>query len=250
MKVKMVLDGEIIAMKDNGQPDFQLLQYAAKDPDTAIAYQAFDLLEFDGKDITDLSLIERKKLLRDSLPKSDHIRYCDHVVAKGKEFFNEVQAKHLEGVIAKRMDGIYSAGLRSRSWLKIKDHRTQEVVVGGWTAPRSSRKYFGALLLGVYKDGKLQYVGHTGTGFDDRMLKDLASTMATLERKTSPFTGKVEANEAANWVTPKLVATIKFTEWTRDGRMRHPVFVGLRSDKDAKEVRRESQKQIDQASSR
>jgi len=244
IKKKMILDGEIIAVDEHGLPDFQLLQHAAKDPSTAIAYQVFDILELDGQDLSDLPLVERKKILLEALPKSDHIRYCDHVEKRGKEFFTVVKAQELEGVIAKRMDGLYIKGLRSKGWLKIKNHLSQEVVIGGWTAPRNSRKHFGALLLGVYENGKLHYVGHTGTGFDARTLKELAAAMAPLERKTSPFAGEVEANEPATWVTPKLVANVKFTEWTRDGVMRHPVFLGLRVDKDAKSVHSEKPKEV------
>ena len=242
IKKKMVLDGEVIAVDEFGRPDFQLLQHAAKDISTAIAYQVFDLLELDGKDLSDIPLVERKKILQEELPKSDHIRYCDHVKERGKEFFKLVKAQDLEGVIAKRMDGRYVKGVRSKTWLKIKNHHSQEVVIGGWTAPRNSRTHFGALLLGVYDGEKLRYVGHTGTGFDQRSLKELATAMAPLQRKTSPFAGEVEANETPTWVTPKLVANVKFTEWTRDRIMRHPVFLGLRVDKDAKSVHAEKPK--------
>lgn len=239
IKKHMVLDGEITALDDSGKPDFQLLQHAADDPGTAIQYQVFDLLNLEGKDMTDLPLIERKKKLREVLPKSDHIRYCDHVETRGKEFFAAAKEQDLEGVIAKWKESTYVEGTRSRSWLKIKNHKSQEAVIGGFTAPRNSRAHFGALLLGVYKGNDLIPVGHTGTGFDANSLKDLANVMAPLVRKTSPFKGNVDANEEPTWVTPKLVANIKFTEWTRDGRMRHPVFLGLRADKDPKSVRME-----------
>lgn len=250
IKEKLVLDGEIVATDEQSHPDFQLLQHAAKDPSIAVSYQVFDLLQLDGKDLTDLPLVERKELLRETLPKSDHIRYCDHVEARGKEFFEVTKAQDLEGVIAKRKDGRYTEGVRSRTWLKIKNHHSSEVVIGGWTAPRNSRKHFGALLLGVFEKGKLRYVGHTGTGFDARSLKELAKAMAPLERKTSPFDGEVEANQPATWVTPKLVAHVKFTEWTRDGVMRHPVFLGMRADKDAKSVQQEKPKARTAASRR
>ncbi|MGV9010976.1 MAG: DNA ligase D [Flavobacteriales bacterium] len=235
----MILDGEIVAMNDDGRPDFQLLQHAAAVPDTHLVFQVFDLLSLNGKDTTGLSLIERKELLRKALPDLEHIKYCDHVLSRGKDFFAAAQEQDLEGVIAKRKDSIYQPGVRSKSWLKVKNHRAQEVVIGGYTAPRNSRKHFGALLLGVYEKGKLRYVGHTGTGFDARTLRELSATMKPLERKTSPFADKVDANSPATWVSPKLVANIKFTEWTRDGHMRHPVFLGLRSDKDAQDVHRE-----------
>ncbi|MFZ1618180.1 MAG: DNA ligase D [Flavobacteriales bacterium] len=235
----MVLDGELVAMNDAGRPDFQLLQHAAAVPDTQLVYQVFDLLSLNGQDTTSLSLIERKELLRKALPDLEHIKYCDHVLSRGKDFFAAAQEQDLEGVIAKRKDSIYQPGVRSKSWLKVKNHHAQEVVIGGYTAPRNSRKHFGALLLGVYEKDKLRYVGHTGTGFDARTLKELSSTMKPLERKTSPFADKVDANGPATWVSPILVANIKFTEWTRDGHMRHPVFLGLRTDKDPQDVHKE-----------
>lgn len=240
IKKNMVLDGEIIALDDSGKPDFQLLQHASNEPSTVIQYQVFDLLQLEGKDLADLPLIERKKMLSKVLPESHHIRYCDHVEERGKQFFELAKEHDLEGVIAKWKESTYVEGTRSRSWLKIKNHRSQEVVIGGFTAPRNSREHFGALLLGVYKGKDLIPVGHTGTGFDANSLKELAKAMTPLVRKTSPFAGKVDANEKPTWVTPKLVANIKFTEWTRDGRMRHPVFLGLRTDKDPKSVRVEA----------
>ncbi len=239
IKPKMVLDGEVVALNEQGRPDFQALQHASSEPSAALVYYVFDLLQLNGKDLTSLPLIERKKLLLRSLPAGDHVKYCDHIEGRGSEFFAAAQAQDLEGIIAKRMASTYHTGVRSKSWLKIKNHRSQEVVIGGYTAPRNSRKHFGALLLGVYEQGELRYVGHTGTGFDARTLKELAATMKPLERKTSPFAGPVDANSPATWVSPKLVANIKFTEWTNDGHMRHPVFLGLRTDKDAAEVHRE-----------
>lgn len=239
IKLPMVLDGEIVALNDEGHPDFQRLQHAADGNEITLVYHVFDLLELDGKDITSLPLIERKELLLKALPIGEHIRYCDHISGRGKDFFKAAQEQDLEGIIAKRKDSTYHRGVRSKSWLKIKNHRSQETVIGGYTAPRNSRKHFGALMLGVYEKNKLIYVGHTGTGFHARSLKELAAAMKPLERKTSPFAEKVDANSPATWVSPKLVANIKFTEWTRDGHMRHPVFLGLRTDKDAKDVHKE-----------
>ncbi len=239
IKQKMVLDGEIVAVDEQGRPDFQLLQHASGEPGTALVYHVFDLLELNGKDLTSLPLLERKELLLKALPKGDLVKYCDHISTRGKDFFAAAQAQDLEGIIAKRKDSTYHPGVRSKSWLKIKNHCAQEVVIGGYTAPRNSRKHFGALLLGVYEKGELRYVGHTGTGFDARSLKELAAAMKPMERKTSPFAGPVDANSLATWVSPSLVANIKFTEWTRDGHMRHPVFLGLRTDKGAKEVHKE-----------
>lgn len=235
----MIMDGEVVAMNEQGRPDFQALQHASSEPDLALVYYVFDLLELNGKDVTSLPLIDRKELLLSALPDGEHVKYCDHILGRGTEFFAAAQAQDLEGIIAKRTDSTYHTGVRSRSWSKIKNHRVQEVVIGGYTAPRNSRKHFGALLLGVYEKGHLRYVGHAGTGFDERTLKELAAAMKPLKRKTSAFSGPVDANSPATWISPKLVANIKFTDWTRDGHMRHPVFQGLRTDKKASEVRRE-----------
>ena len=236
---EMVLDGEIVALNDRGHPDFQLLQHAAMEPATHIVYYVFDLLELSGKDVTGLPLLQRKQLLRAALNDGEHVRYCDHVDERGKDFFRKAVEQDLEGIIGKRADSTYSYGLRSKSWVKIKNHKGQEAVIGGYTAPRNSRKHFGALLLGVYDKDKLTYVGHTGTGFDERTLDELMAAMKPIVRATSPFSTKVDANMPPVWVAPKLVCNIKFSEWTRDGHMRHPVFMGLRSDKSAREVSKE-----------
>ena len=239
MRKRMVLDGEIVAMNDRQRPDFQLLQHASQEAATHLIYNVFDILELDGKDLTHLPLMERKKKLRTAIKDGVHVRYCDHVEARGKAFFAAAVEQDLEGIIGKRKDSIYSKGVRGRSWVKIKNHRSQEAVIGGYTAPRNSRKHFGALLLGVYDKKKLVYVGHTGTGFDERLLHELMALMKPLVRKTSPFSSEVDANQPPVWVEPKLVCTIKFTEWTRDRHMRHPVFLGLRTDKEATAVIKE-----------
>ncbi len=239
VRKKMVLDGEVVAVNEQGEPDFQLLQHAALDPSTQLIYYVFDLLELNGKDLTGLPLIRRKELLREVVKGTDHVRYCDHVEERGKEFFAAAVARNLEGIIAKRKDSTYTPGVRTKSWLKIKNHATQEVVIGGYTAPRNSRKHFGALLLGYYDKGRLVYAGHTGTGFDERSLDELMALMKPLVRDTSPFATPVDANMPPVWIEPKLVCNVKFTEWTRDGHMRHPVYQGLRVDKSAKSVTKE-----------
>jgi len=157
----------------------------------------------------------------------------------GVEFFAAAVEQDLEGIIGKRSDSVYSEGVRGRNWVKVKNHKSQEVVIGGYTAPRNSRKHFGALLLGVYKKGELEYVGHTGTGSDDRTLGKLMAMMRPLVRRSSPFNSTVDANQAPVWVEPKLVCNVKFSEWTRDGYMRHPVYLGLRPDKVATAVAKE-----------
>lgn len=248
MKKRMVLDGEIVAINANDRPDFQLLQHASQEPSTHVVYYVFDLLELGGKDLTDLPLAERKKKLHAVLKVSSsrtkgngmHVRYCDHVVERGTDFFTAAVQQDLEGIIGKRADSTYQQGVRGRDWVKIKNHHTQEAVIGGYTAPRNSRKHFGALLLGVYEKNKLVYTGHTGTGFDDRTLDELMAAMKPLVMKASPFSGKVDANMPPEWVKPELVCNVKFTEWTRDGHMRHPVFLGLRADKAATDVQKEA----------
>jgi bifunctional non-homologous end joining protein LigD len=239
IKRRMILDGEIVALNDRGRPDFQLLQHASQDPSTHLVYYVFDLLELNGRDLTGLPLITRKEKLRAVLKDGVHVRYCDHVEARGNDFFAAAVKQDLEGIIGKRKDSMYTKGARGKNWVKIKNHQTQEAVIGGYTAPRNSRKHFGALLLGVYEGNKLVYTGHTGTGFDARSLDELMATMKPLVRATSPFSTPVDANQPPVWVKPKLVCNVKFTEWTRDGHMRHPVFLGLRADKDAIAVTKE-----------
>ncbi|MFT3886157.1 MAG: DNA ligase D [Flavobacteriales bacterium] len=235
-KERLVLDGEIVALGARGLPSFQLLQGFPDHPDTPLVYQVFDLLELDGKPLDDLPLIERKRLLRRVLKDDAHIRYCDHVTGDGRAFFRLAGERGLEGVIAKRGDSTYHRGSRNGDWLKIKHHQGQEVVIGGYTAPRGGRRYFGALLLGAYENGELHYVGHAGTGFDAATLRSLHARMEPLVRASSPFAERVKANAPAVWVKPELVANVRFTEWTDDGYMRHPVFEGLRIDKVAKDV--------------
>ena len=239
IKQKMVLDGELVAINADDRPDFQLLQHASSDPSTHVVYYVFDLLELDGEDLTRLTLVERKEKLRAVVRDSTHVRYCDHVMERGTDFFAAAVQQDLEGIIGKRAESTYQPGVRGRNWVKIKNHQTQEVVIGGYTAPRNSRKHFGALLLGVYEKGKLVYTGHTGTGFDDRTLDELMAAMRPLVIGSSSFSGKVDANQPPVWVKPVLVCNVKFTEWTRDGHMRHPVFIGLRTDKPATDVKKE-----------
>jgi bifunctional non-homologous end joining protein LigD len=239
MRKQLVLDGEVVALNDQDRPDFQLLQHAAQEPSTHVVYYVFDLLSVGGKDITHLPLLERKARLRRELKDGAHVRFSDHVQERGIDLFDAAVEQDLEGIIGKRADSPYARGVRSRSWVKVKNHRSQEVVIGGYTAPRNSRKHFGALLLGTFEKGKFTYAGHTGTGFDARTLKEVMGLMKPLVRKTSPFDGAVDANMPPVWLRPSLVCQVKFTEWTRDGHMRHPVFLGMRPDKDAKDVHRE-----------
>ena len=236
LKTDAVLDGEIVAFDANGKPSFQLLQGARSDG-TPLTYQAFDILYYKGKSLEARPLLERKAILKKLLAKApDVIRYCDHVTGDGEAFFKVAQAKGLEGLIAKKAGSVYEEGNRSAYWLKIKHVQTDEAIICGYTQPKGSRKYFGALLLGMYRDGVLTYIGHTGTGFNTKTLQELYDTMQPYRQDESPFNTKTPLNAPTTWLAPKLVAAIKFTEITKDGIRRHPVFMGLRKDKAAKEV--------------
>jgi bifunctional non-homologous end joining protein LigD len=234
-----ILDGEIVALDEEGRPSFQLLQNRGKE-EHPMQYVVFDIVYFDGQRLFKVPLEDRKRLLRDIVRDSGVLKYSDHVLGQGTAFFKAAQEKRLEGIVAKLRDSSYQPGVRSSAWLKIKAVLQQEVVIGGFTEPRASRKYFGALLVGVYEAGKLVYTGHVGGGFDEKTLADIYKLMKPLIVKLSPFSGTPpRGNEKPTWVKPVLVAEVKFAEWTRDGVMRQPVFLGLRDDVDPREVRRE-----------
>ena len=234
-----VLDGEIVALDAEGRPSFQLLQNRAHERST-LQYVVFDIVYADGLRLFKVPLEDRKRLLQDSLRESPLVRYSEHVVGQGRAFYRAARDKHLEGIVAKLRASPYLPGVPSSSWLKIKAVLEQEVVIGGFTAPRKSRRHFGALLLGVYDDGQLVYTGHVGGGFDEQTLAEVARRLQPLRGPQSPFSGKPpKTNEKPTWVKPRLVAEVKFTEWTKDGLMRQPVFLGLRDDVDPRMVRRE-----------
>ena len=235
-----VLDGEVVALDDEGRPSFQLLQNRGREP-VQLQYVVFDIVYADGQQLFKVPLDDRKRLLHDAIKETSLLKYSDHVVGEGKAFFRAAKAKRLEGIVAKLRDSPYLPGVRSSSWLKIKTVAQQEVVIGGFTAPRASRKYFGAILVGVYDDeGNFVYVGHTGGGFDEKTLRQVYELMKPMITKNPPFSGKPpRTNEKPTWVRPELVCEVKFSEWTRDGVMRQPVFLGLRDDVDPRAVRRE-----------
>lgn len=242
-----VLDGEVCALDAGGRSDFQLLQNTlGTGRESELVDYVFDVLFLGGEDIRALPLIERKARLRAALgpaarkPKA-RVRYTEHVVGRGEEFFAEACKLGLEGMIAKRADRPYRAG-RSPEWVKVKCTGRQELVIGGYTAPGGSRTHLGALLVGVPGKGGLVYAGKVGTGFTARSLAELEAVLAPMQRPTPPFVDPPRGADARDvtWVEPRLVAEIEFTEMTRDGRLRHPVFRGLRSDKQAAEVVRET----------
>jgi bifunctional non-homologous end joining protein LigD len=243
--VRLIADGEIVAF-EGAVTSFSRLQrrIGLQDPDEATAsgirvwLYLFDILHCDGFDLTGLPLRQRKRVLRRAVSWQDPLRWTPHRNGAGEACYEEACRKHWEGIIAKRADSAYTHG-RSRDWLKFKCTAGQELVIAGFTEPKGSRKGFGALLLGYYEDDRLRYAGRVGTGFDDELLETLHRRLARLERKTPPFDPAPEPDVGVHWVTPRLVGEIGFTEWTNDGRLRHPRFLGLRTDKHPEDVVRE-----------
>lgn len=234
-----VLDGEIVVVDEQGHPDFEMLQKYQISKSGHLIYYVFDLLYFRGHDLTGLPLIRRKELLRKILPSFPNVKFSDHVVKEGVLFFNVVREKGLEGIIAKHAQSTYQAGKRSNEWQKVKARLTQEAVITGFTEPEGTRKYFGSLVLGVYENDGLVYIGHSGGGFTEKKMKDLYDKLRPLVRKKSPFRIKPETNTPVTWVRPEMVCEVSFSGWTGDGMMRQPVFMRLREDKTAREAVRE-----------
>jgi bifunctional non-homologous end joining protein LigD len=240
IKGSCVIDGELCALDEHGRSRFQLIQNALNRK-AKLLYVVFDALFVGGKDIRQKQLLERKEILKALLPRDPLLRYSEHVVEFGKREFARARRAHEEGVIAKRAAGLYYSGKRTREWLKFKAVHEQEVVIVGYTEPRRSRKYFGSLVLAVRDKAKKRwvYAGHVGTGFDQASLKSIHERMQPLRADKKQFDQKVGHENATTWLVPKLVGEVKFTEWTSDGEMRHPVFLGLRTDKKAFDVIRE-----------
>ncbi|WIX75034.1 non-homologous end-joining DNA ligase [Amycolatopsis carbonis] len=241
---RFVADGEIVAFDGDNtsfaalQPRIHLTDPArARATGVRVYYYLFDLLHFDGHDATPLPLRERKALLKDAFEFTDPLRLSAHRNTDGEKFFEEACRRGWEGVIAKRADAPYHSG-RSADWLKFKCAQGQELVVGGFTDPQGARHGFGALLLGYYDGDELRYAGKVGTGFDEKLLASLHDQLRELETGRSPFADAVR-EQGTHWVRPELVAQIGFSEWTRDGRLRHPRFLGLRDDKKPADVVRE-----------
>jgi bifunctional non-homologous end joining protein LigD len=235
-----VLDGELCALDAHGRSRFQLLQNALRQKGRLL-YVVFDALFVGGRDMRQKPLLERKEILKNLLPREPLLHYSEHVAEFGKREFAKAQRAQEEGVIAKRAAGLYYSGKRTREWLKFKAVHEQEVVIVGYTEPRRSRKYFGSLALAVRDKTQKRwvYVGHVGTGFDQALLKSLYEKMQPLRTGKKPFDQQVKYENATTWLMPKLVGEVKFTEWTNEGEMRHPAFLGLRTDKSALDVIRE-----------
>lgn len=233
-EVPIIVDGEIVSLDERGRSNFQRLQESAQAGST-LTYAAFDLLYAEGSDQRKHPIEERKALLEKLIRIDRGALYSKHIIGSGVALFAQAQLQHLEGIVGKRRGSFYQER-RSRDWVKIKAQCESEFVIGGWTEPRGNRAAFGSLLLGAYVGSKLYCVGHVGTGFTAKSLAAIATQLKALERKTTPFANDVDANEIAHWVSPKLVAQVRFTEWTRDGNLRHPAFLGLRIDKAARDV--------------
>ena len=252
---EMVLDGEVAALNEDGLPDFGLIQQVMGFDKGAVdrpagranmVYYPFDLLYLDGVDFRKVPLINRKRLLSHAIAPSDHTSLMEYVEGDGASFYSAVVGLGLEGIIAKRRSSTYEPGTRSNAWLKIKHVKSQELVVGGYTRGAGARSTsFGALLVGYYEGGELRYAGRVGTGYDNAMLGKLYSQLVELEAEQSPFAWDKELSGAENcWVHPELVAQVKFANWTDDGRLRAPVFRGLRLDVDPKNVIREAEETV------
>jgi len=238
VKADAVIDGELVAIGKDGVSHFQLLQNALRH-EAKLLYCAFDLMFAAGEDLRALPLLERKKRLKALLPRHKLIAFSNHRKGSGTKFFAQAELRHLEGIMAKRADSPYASGRRTADWLKVKTAQRQEVVIAGFTAPRRTRPFFGALVLAVRDADAWRYIGHVGTGFSYRVLEELHRKFVRLKTAKSPFPGKVKNERVTTWVRPSLVAEVKFAEWTSKGELRQPVYLGLRSDKNAKDVVRE-----------
>jgi bifunctional non-homologous end joining protein LigD len=231
-----VLDGEIIVADGQGRPDFQLLQHYQDSRRGYLLYYVFDLLYFQGHDLTNLPLIKRKELLKKILPHSPTIKFSDYIREEGVLFYRVTKEKGLEGIIAKHSQSVYELGKRSRQWLKVKTRLTQDAVIAGFTEPRGARQYIGALVLGAFEGDELKYIGHVGSGFTARQLKTIREKLDPLIQKECPFNTEPEANAPVTWVKPVLICEVTLSGWTEDNVLRQPALLRLREDKTARSV--------------
>jgi bifunctional non-homologous end joining protein LigD len=249
-----IIDGEIVALDDKGRSSFQLLQaFDMGEKRPPIVFYAFDLLRLNGKDLRDLPIEERKAKLAELFTEPPAaLRYSISFTKDIEELLEKARTLGFEGLIGKRSGSRYEAGKRSGAWIKIKLHLEQEFAIGGYTEPDGSRKYFGALLVGFYEGKNFKFAGRVGTGFSDKLLRSLFNDLQKIRVESCPFfnlpapgrnrwdQGLTAAEmKRCHWVKPAMVCQVKFTEWTRDDRLRQPVFLGIRKDKNANEVVRE-----------
>jgi bifunctional non-homologous end joining protein LigD len=232
---RFAIDGEVVAF-EGSETSFSRFSQRGQHY-VPIFYYVFDVLWLNGDDIRTRPLRERKRLLHDAISFKDPIRFTTHRNERGEEYYAEACRKGWEGLVAKRADSPYTSS-RSRDWLKFKCEQGQELVIGGFTAPKGSRIEFGALLLGYYDGDSLRYAGKVGTGFDEETLRSIGNRLRALRASKSPFSEAIRERDVT-WVRPELVAQLSFSEWTSHGRLRHPTFLGLRDDKAASKVVRE-----------
>jgi bifunctional non-homologous end joining protein LigD len=246
----VILDGEVVAFDDKGRPSFGVLQnrmhlanpheVRQRTIDTPVLYLIFDVLWLDGASLMKQSYIERREVLEGLELSGPAWRVSSTQVGDGSALLEAATAQGLEGIVAKKLDSTYEPGARSRSWLKIKVKLEQEMVVGGWMPGEGNRAgRIGALLLGYYDEGALRFAGRVGSGFNDKMLTSVGAALDGLAREDSPFADHVPYRDA-RFVDPELVAQVEFSEWTHLNTLRHPVFKGMRVDKDARTVVRET----------
>jgi bifunctional non-homologous end joining protein LigD len=250
-----VLDGEVVALDEDGRSSFQLLQAREMEArKTPVYFYAFDLLQLDGKSLIGVPLESRKNVLEKlCASSSDPIRYSGAIGNDPKRLLEEVKRRGLEGIVGKQRHSVYEPGRRSGAWIKLKCISEQEFVIGGYTPPQGARKHFGAILVGYYKNKKLVFAGKVGTGFKSKSLAALHKKFQAQQRNDCPFVDLPSKQNGQwvqgvtpsmmkkmHWINPKFVVEIKFAEWTRDGKLRAPVFLGLRDDKRPGEVIREA----------
>ncbi|WP_372919482.1 DNA ligase D [Salegentibacter sp.] len=235
-----ILDGEVVILDEDGVPDFQALQNYNSKTKGELRYYVFDMLYLNGHSMLDLPLLERKSLLPEVLEDLEAVVYCDHIQGMGNAFYKKAIDSGLEGVIAKKADSTYSPGYRSESWLKIKAVQTREAIICGYTD--SEGAVFGSLILGTFRDGELSYIGNCGSGFSNEEQKELLEKFKKYEAKASPFPKKINLKgRKPTWMKPELICEVKYSEMTKNGFLRHPVFKGLRADKEPEEITREKQ---------
>lgn len=247
LTLEAILDGEIVLLDEKGKADFQLMQNYKRTGKGTLCYYVFDILYLNNHDLRKLPLLTRKAYLKKIIDSSSLkiVRYSDHVRKEGKKIFKEAVKNQLEGIIGKQIDSSYTS-TRSSNWVKIKAHMMQEAVIAGFTPPKGSRPRFGALVLGVYENQDLIYIGNTGSGFTVDSLNEIYEKLKPFIQENCPFKTRPKSNATTTWVKPQLVCEISLSEWTQDGNMRHPIFQGLRIDKDPKEVKREKMQSIDE----
>jgi bifunctional non-homologous end joining protein LigD len=255
--IDAVVDGEIIVVNEKGEPDFNALQEWRSEADGQLIYYIFDVLWLSGFDLMNVPLKERKNILQQIIPSGGIIRLSENFDITGKEFFSQADKLGLEGIMAKKAEGIYTPDLRSKEWLKVKTSRHQEAIIAGYTVNENTNKQFSALLMGVYENGKLVFIGPVGTGFTSKMQSEILKKLKPLETSKCPFDVEPDYNKpsrfrpnppkaAVTWVKPELVAEVSYRSQSSDGSMRHPSFKGLREDKNAGEVKFENPVPLEQ----